>query len=255
MKIVVIGGTGRIGARLVDLLRANRHHALAASPSTGVDALTGEGLADALAGAEAVVDVSNSPTFEERVAMDFFAVSTSNLLAAARRAGVTHYLALSIVGTPRLQQSPYFRAKAVQEKLISGGPLPFTILRATQFFEFVRSLTDVATTDGGIHLAPVDVRPMAADDVAAALEWRVAGAPAGGVVEVAGPEQWRLDELVRAGLRFWNDDRPVVTDPLARYFGSLLTPDALLPGPDAQVAPTRFAEWLSATAARSEVRG
>lgn len=246
MKIVVIGGTGLIGSKLVAKLGEHGHDAVAAAPNTGVNTITGEGVAEALAGADVVVDVSNSPSFEEQAVLEFFTTSTTTLLAAAREAGVGHYVALSVVGTERLAESPYFRAKIAQERLIAESGIPFTIVHATQFFEFVKSIADAATVDGEVRLSHAGIRPMAADDVASAVGRTAVGEPVNAVVEVAGPEQWSLDDLVRTGLGFRGDGRTVVADPEARYFGALLGPDTLLPGPDARLADTRFEAWLPA---------
>ncbi|MFU8947574.1 SDR family oxidoreductase [Mycetocola zhadangensis] len=246
MKIVVIGGTGLIGSKLVSTLEDHGHNAIAASPASGVDTLTGAGLSGVLTGADVAVDVSNSPSFEERAVMDFFTTSTTNLLSASRTAGIRHYVALSVVGTDRLSESPYFRAKIAQERLIVDGGLPYSIVHATQFFEFVKSIADSATIDGEVHLAHAGIRPMAASDVAAAVAKTAVGEPTNGVIEVAGPDEWYLDDLVRTGLEFRNDDRPVVADPSARYFGALLGTDTLLPAPDARLAETHFETWLPA---------
>jgi len=246
MKIVVIGGTGLIGSKLVAKLAEHGHESVAAAPNTGVNTLTGEGVAEALAGADVVVDVSNSPSFEEKAVLDFFVTSTTNLLDAARTAGVGHFVALSVVGTERLSESPYFRAKIAQEKLITDSGLPYTIVHATQFFEFVKSIADGATVDDVVHLSPAGIQPMAGDDVASAVGRAAVGDPVGGVLEVAGPERFGLDELVRIGLEFRGDPRSVVADPEARYFGALLTDDTLLPGADAHHATTTFEQWLPA---------
>lgn len=246
MKIVVIGGTGLIGSKLVTKLTEHGHEAVAAAPNTGVNTLTGEGVAEALTGADVVVDVSNSPSFEEKAVLDFFVTSTTNLLEAARAAGVGHFVALSVVGTERLSESPYFRAKIAQEKLITESGLPYTIVHATQFFEFVKSIADGATVDGVVRLSHAGIQPMAGDDVAAAVGRAAVGSPRNGVVEVAGPDRFGLDELVRIGLEFRGDPRSVVADPDARYFGALLGDDTLLPGADAQRATTTFDEWLPA---------
>jgi uncharacterized protein YbjT (DUF2867 family) len=250
MRIVVIGGTGLIGSKLVTKLRDHGHVAMAASPDTGVNTLTGEGLAEALRGAEVVVDVSNSPSFEESAVMNFFTTSTRNLLAAEAAAGVRHHVALSVVGTERLPDSPYFRAKIAQEELIRTGPIPYSIVHATQFFEFMKSIADSATTGNSVTLPSAFVQPMSADDVAAAVGRVAVGAPVNGVVEVAGPEQFRLDGLVRMGLTARGDRREVIGDPSARYFGALLQERSLLPGPDAQLATTRFQDWIAQSAVR-----
>jgi uncharacterized protein YbjT (DUF2867 family) len=245
MKIVVIGGTGLIGSKLVTRLTGSGHEAVAASPASGVDTLTGEGLGEALAGAQVVVDVSNSPSFEDAAVLEFFETSTRNLLDAEDAAGVGHHVALSVVGTQRLADSGYFRAKIAQEKLISGSSVPWSVVHATQFFEFVGSIARAATDGDTVRLAPVLIQPMAADDVAAAVARTAAGAPLTGVVEVAGPEQFRLDELVRQGLSTQDDPRHVVADPAARYFGAELAERTLLPGDDAVLSATRFADWLT----------
>jgi len=244
MKIVVIGGTGLIGSKLVAKLHLQGHEAVAASPDSGVNTLTGEGLADVLVGADVVVDVSNSPSFEDAAVMEFFETSTRNLLAAEAAARVGHHVALSIVGTERLTESGYFRAKIAQERLIRDSSIPYSIVHATQFFEFVESIAAAATEGDSVRLAPVLIQPMAADDVAHALEHVVIGAPVNGVVEVAGPEQFRLDELIRRGLSARNDPREVVADPGARYFGAVLGERTLVPGNEARLGETRFEDWL-----------
>ncbi|WP_261560662.1 SDR family oxidoreductase [Frankia tisae] len=249
MQIVVIGGTGLIGAKLVRRLAGHGHTAIAASPSSGVDTLTGDGLAQALTGAEVVVDVSNAPSFADRAVLEFFRTSTANILAAAAAAGVGHLVALSVVGTERLAASGYFRAKIAQEELIRQGGLPYSIVQATQFFEFVASIADAATMAGAVRLAPAPVQPIAADDVADAVGVTAVAAPVAGIVEVAGPEQFRLDELVRRHLARRGDPRPVVVDPQARYFGARLDERTLLPGPGALLARTRFEDWQALTAA------
>jgi uncharacterized protein YbjT (DUF2867 family) len=244
MKIVVIGGTGLIGSKVVAQLKGQGHEAVAASPNTGVNTVTGEGLVDALTGAQVLVDVSNSPSFEERAVLDFFTTSTTNLVAAARATNVRHYVALSVVGTQRLSASPYFRAKIAQENLIKGAGIAYTIVHATQFFEFIKSIADAATKDGTVRLAPVLIQPMAADDVAKAVVRISVGSPINGTVEVTGPQRFRLDELVREGLRARHDAREVVSDPEARYFGAKLAERTLLPGDGARIGETRFEDWL-----------
>jgi uncharacterized protein YbjT (DUF2867 family) len=244
MKIVVIGGTGLIGSKLVTKLHLLGHEAVAASPDSGVDTLTGEGLAEALEGAAVVVDVSNSPSFDDAAVMEFFETSTGNLLAAEAAAGVGHHVALSVVGTERLSESGYFRAKIAQERLIRDASVPYSIVHATQFFEFVGRIADGATERDTVRLAPVLIQPMAADDVAGAVKRVALGAPVNGVVEVAGPEQYRLDELIRMALRARNDPREVIADPAARYFEAPLGERTLLPGDDAQLGETRFEDWL-----------
>ncbi len=245
MKIVVIGGTGLIGTKLTAYLGARLHEAIPAAPNTGVNTLTGEGLAEVLTGASVVVDVSNSPSFEDTAVMEFFQTSTGNLLAAEAAAGVGHHVALSVVGTERLSESGYFRAKIAQEKLIKASSIPYSIVHATQFFEFVKSIADAATVDGTVHLAPVLVQPMAADDVADAVGMTALGSPLDGTVEVAGPEQFRLDALIRTGLRARHDPREIVADPHARYFGAELGERTLVPDAGAHLGRTRFEEWLS----------
>jgi uncharacterized protein YbjT (DUF2867 family) len=245
LRIVVIGGTGLIGSKLVAKLRDNGHEVVAASPNSGVNTLTGEGLAGAVEGADVVVDVSNSPSVEDAAVLEFFETSTGNLLAAEAAAGVRHHVALSVVGTERLLESGYFRAKIAQENLIAGSGIPYSIVHATQFFEFVARIADDATDGYSVRLAPVLIQPMAADDVAAALGKVSVGSPANGIVEVAGPEQFRLDELIRRALREHQDPREVVADPEARYFGARLQERTLVPGDGARLAPTTFEEWLA----------
>ena len=244
MKIVVIGGTGLIGSKLVKKLREHGHEAVAASPDSGVNTLTGEGLAETLKGASVVVDVSNSPSFETAAVLNFFETSTRNLLTHEAAAGVAHHVALSVVGTERLSESGYFRAKIAQEKLIKESSIPYSIVRATQFFEFVKSIADAATDGNTVRLAPVLIQPMAADDVASAVGRTAVGTPVNGVIEVAGPERFRLDEFIRRGLSARNDPRSVVADPRARYFGAELGELTLVPGDDARLGQTRFEEWL-----------
>ena len=244
MKLVIIGGTGLIGSKLVGKLREHGHQAVPASPDTGVNTLTGQGLAEALAGAAVVVDVSNSPSFEAAAVLSFFETSTRNLLAAEAAAGVGHHVALSVVGTERLTESGYFRAKIAQESLIRSSSVPYSIVHATQFFEFIKSIADAATVGGTVRLAPVLIQPMAADDVAKAVGRVAVGSPLNGTVEVAGPQQFRLDELIREGLRARHDAREVVSDPEARYFGAKLAERTLLPGDGARIGETRFEAWL-----------
>jgi uncharacterized protein YbjT (DUF2867 family) len=244
MKIVVIGGSGLIGSKLVDKLREHGHQAVPASPDSGVNTLTGEGLAETIEGAAVVVDVSNSPSFEDAAVLNFFKTSTRNVLDAEAAAGVGHHVALSVVGTERLAESGYFRAKIAQEKLIKESSIPYSIVHATQFFEFVRSIAD-ATTDGNtVRLAPVLIKPMAAEDVASAVGRISVGSPVNGIVEVAGPQQFRLDELISRALSARHDPREVITDPNARYFGARLDERTLVPGDDASIAETRFEDWL-----------
>jgi uncharacterized protein YbjT (DUF2867 family) len=244
MKIVVIGGSGLIGSKLVSKLSEHGHDAVAADLKTGVNTLTGEGLDEALAGAEVVVDVSNAPAWEDDAVMEFFTTSTGNLLRAESAAGVAHHVALSVVGTERLTESGYFRAKLAQEKLIEEGSIPYSIVRATQFYEFMERIAADATDGNVVRLPPALMQPMAADDVAGGVGRVAAGAPLNGMVEIAGPEQFRLDELIRSMLTTRADPREVVTDPQARYFGINPSERALLPSADARLAETRFSDWL-----------
>jgi uncharacterized protein YbjT (DUF2867 family) len=244
MKIVVIGGTGLIGSKLVATLRARGQEVLPASPDSGVNTLTGEGLAAALAGAQVVVDVSNSPSFEDAAVMKFFETSTRNLLAADEAAGVRHHVALSVVGTDRLQASGYFRAKLAQENLIKASAIPYTILRSTQFFEFMGRIGDSGSDGKTVRVAPALVQPLVSDDVVAVLADVVLGAPANGTLEVAGPERFRLDELVRRVLSIKNDAREVTPDTHARYFGAELDDQSLIPGSNPRLGGTRFETWL-----------
>lgn len=258
MKIVVIGGTGLIGSKLVNKLREHGHEAVAASPNTGVNTLTGEGLADVLKGASVVVDVSNSPSFEETAAMNFFKTATHNLIQVGQSAGVQHYVALSVVGTDRLaERRPsdpektirgYFRAKLAQEKLIKESSIPFSIVHATQFFEFVKSIADASSDGTTIRVAPVLIQPMAADDVAAAVGRVAVGSPVNGIVEVGGPEVFRLDEFIQQGLRAHNDPRKVVADSAAGYFGVEVDERTLVPGDGARLGEIRFETWLAQSA-------
>ncbi|MGW2716931.1 SDR family oxidoreductase [Streptomyces sp. NPDC001492] len=245
MKVVVIGGTGLIGSKVVAGLGEHGHEAVAAAPSTGVNTLTGEGLAGVLQGASVVVDVSNSPSFEDEAVMEFFRTSTTNLLKAETDAGVRHHVALSVVGTDRLQGSGYFRAKQVQEDLIKASGIPFSIVHATQFFEFGKGLADGMTEGDTVRVPDAKIQPIVSDDVAAAVVRTAVGAPADGVVEVAGPEAFQLEEFIRLALAAHDDPRTVVTDPQATYWGAELTETSLLPGPDAHRAETRFADWLA----------
>ncbi|MFF4878676.1 SDR family oxidoreductase [Micromonospora sp. NPDC000668] len=248
MKIVVIGGSGLIGSKLVDRLGAQGHEAVAASPKTGVNTLTGEGVGEVLDGADVVVDVSNSPSFEDAAVLDFFQTSTRNLLAAATEAGVGHYVALSVVGSDRLPDSGYMRAKVAQEKLIAESGLPYSLVHATQFFEFVQGIIDAGTDGDTVHLAPVLIQPIAADDVAATVADVAVGTPTNAVVEVAGPEQFRLDELGRSVLAGSKDPRSVVTDPAARYFGATLGERSLVPADGARVADRSLDDWRTQAA-------
>jgi uncharacterized protein YbjT (DUF2867 family) len=245
IKIVVIGGSGLIGSKLVKKLREHGHDTVAASRDSGVNTLTGEGLAEALRGASVVVDVSNSPSFEDAAVLKFFETSTRNLLTAEAEAGIGHHVALSVVGTERLSESGYFRAKIAQERLIKESSIPYSIVHATQFFEFVKSIADAATDGSRVRLAHVLIQPMAADDVADAVARIAVGAPVNGTVEVAGPEQFRLDDFIRRGLIARNDPREVVAYPQARYFGAELSERTLVPAADALLGETRFEDWLS----------
>lgn len=245
LKIVVIGGSGLIGTKLVNNLRALGHEVVAASPRSGVNAVTGEGLATALSGTHVVVDVANSPSFEDQAVLEFFQRSSHNLLAAEATAGVCHHVALSVVGTDRVPDSGYLRAKLAQEKLITASKIPHTIVRATQFFEFIPGIAHVATEGQTVRLPSALMQPIAADDVATTLTHIVIGAPMNGVVEIAGPEKIRQDELVRRFLRATGDARTVLTDIKARYFGAELNDESLTPGTHPRLGPTRFDDWLS----------
>src|SRR5712664_2865877 len=250
MKIVVIGGSGLIGSKLVPKLREHGHEAIAASPNSGVNTLTGEGLAEVLKGASVVVDVSNSPSWEDAAVMKFFETSTRNLLAYEASAGVGHHVALSVVGTDRLSESGYFRAKIAQEKLIKASPIPYSIVHATQFFEFLKGLADISTDGDKVRLPHVLFQPMAADDVASAVGRIAVGQPVNGIVEIGGPEQFRLDELVRRRLASLNDPREVVPDPNALYSGAKLSEKTLVPGNNARLGETRFEDWLKSPASQ-----
>jgi uncharacterized protein YbjT (DUF2867 family) len=248
MKIVIIGGTGLIGSKLVTRLRAQGHLAVPASPNTGVNTLTGEGLAQALTGAAVVIDVSNSPSFEDAAVVKFFETSTANQLTAEAAAGVGHHVALSIVGCDRVPESGYLRAKVAQEKLIRNSSIPYSIVRATQFFEFVKRITDEATVGNTVRIPPVLFQPMAADDVANAVYMVAVGPPLKDIVDVAGPEQFRFDELISLGLRACRDPREVVADPHARYFGAELSERMLVPDAEARLGEIRFEDWLRQSA-------
>jgi uncharacterized protein YbjT (DUF2867 family) len=244
MKIVVIGGTGLIGSKLVNKLRENSHDVVAASPATGINSITGEGLHDALRDGQVLVDVSNSPDWDDDAVMQFFQTSSRNLLAAEAAAGVGHHVALSVVGTDRLTESGYFRAKLAQEELIKTSSIPYSIVRATQFFEFINGIADAATDGNIVFLPPALIQPMAADDIASALARCAIGRPVNGTVEIAGPEQFRLDELIRGVLEGRNDPREVITDAHARYFGIAPSKRTLLPRNDGWVSNTQFNDWL-----------
>lgn len=245
MKIVVIGGSGLIGSKLVNKLREDGHDPVAASPNSGVNTVTGEGLPEVLQGAQVVVDVSNAPDWDDEAVLHFFQTSSRNLLAAEAAAEVRHHVALSVVGTDRLSESGYFRAKIAQEKLIQSSPTPYSIVHATQFFEFMKSIAAAATDGNTVRLPPALIQPIAADDVASALSEVVVSPPLNGIVEIAGPDQFRLDELIRATLRARNDPREVITDPNARYFGIAPSDRTLLPGDDARLGKIRLADWLT----------
>ena len=244
MKLVVIGGSGLIGKKVVMNLRQHGHEVVAASPSSGVNTVTGEGLAQALAGAQVVVDVANAPSWEDNAALAFFETSGRNLLAAEAAAGVGHHVALSVVGTDRLLASGYFRAKMAQEKLIKASPIPYTIVRATQFFEFVGGIAQSATEGQTVRLPPVLMQPIAADDVAAAVAEAALAEPLNGTFDLAGPEPIRQDDLVRQFLNATGDPRTVITDPKALYFGITVNDQSLIPGGHPRIGPTRFEDWL-----------
>jgi len=246
MRVVVIGGSGLIGSKVRRELSERGHQVVSASPDTGVNTITGAGLAEAFDGADVVVDVSNSPSFGDAAAMEFFTTSTTNLLAAEDAFGVRHHVALSVVGTEGLQQSGYFRAKLEQERLIEASSIPYTIVRATQFYEFLGRITDAATEAGTVRLQPVFIRPMAADEVARVVGKASVDSPVNGIVEVAGPTPYRLDELVRNALGKRGDPREVVTDPQAPYFGVVaMAADTLLPGDGARITETRLEDWVA----------
>ena len=244
MRIVVIGGSGLVGAHLVNTLRQRRHEVLAASSRTGVNTITGEGLAAAVSGASVLVDVTNSRTFDDTAALEFFQTSCRNLIAAAEAARVKHHITLSVVGTDRLLESGYFRAKMIQEDLLRASLIPHTILRATQFFEFVER---IACSDSDVHVSPAFIQPMASEEVAAALADLATASPRNGMIEAGGPEMFRLDEIVRRIRRIRQDRREVITDPRARYYGALLQEDTLTPDEGAILGVTRFEEWARRT--------
>ncbi|HSI10599.1 MAG TPA: SDR family oxidoreductase [Chthoniobacter sp.] len=250
MKIVVIGGSGLIGSNVVNRLRQKGHEVLAASPNSGVNTITREGLAEALSGAQVVVDVANSPSFEDKAVLEFFEKSGRNLLAAEAAAGVGHHVALSVVGTERNPESGYLRAKAAQEKLIKGSKIPYTILQSTQFFEFVGAIVQSAADGDAIRVSPALLQPVASDDVAAALADIALAAPVNGTLEIGGPEKIPLDAIARQYLAFKGDKRQVVADVRARYFGTELNDKSLTPGEHPRLGPTRFADWLSHSSPR-----
>ncbi len=255
MKIVVIGGTGLIGSKLVTKLREHGHEGIPASPNSGVNTLTGEGLAEVLKGASVVVDVSNSPSFEDAAVLKFFETSTRNLLKYGGEAGVKHLVALSVVGTDQMAESGYFRAKIAQEKLIKKSSIPYSIVHATQFFEFLTKLADIGFDGAKVRLPGVLFQPMAADDVASAVARVAVGQPINGTVEVGGPEQFRLDELVRLRLAQVNDPREVIADPNALYSGAKIGDRTLVPGKDARLGETRFETWLKQSAGQNPQTG
>ena len=246
MKVVIIGGTGLIGRKLATKLQSAGHDVVAASPSTGVNSFTGEGLKKAQTGANVVVDVTNSPSFEDNAVLDFFQSSTEHLLSAAAAAGVSHYIALSVVGSDRIRDSGYLRAKRVQEELIEAGGIPYTILRATQFFEFLNAIADGGTVGNVVYMSPSKFQPVAADDVAATLAEIATGQPKNGVVELAGPEASSMAEFIQSFLSSRGDERKVIPDPVARYFGAVLDKDGLAPTGQFIAGATRFANWASA---------
>ena len=245
MKIVVIGGTGLIGSKVVEKLRQRGHEVVVAAPNMGVNTITGEGLANALAGAQVVVDVANSPSMEDRAAMDFFQTAGKNLTAAEQSAGVKHHVALSVVGTDRLQDSGYFRAKHAQEKLIKSSPIPYTLVHATQFFEFVRSIAQSSTEGNTVRVPRVLFQPIAADDVASAIAQAAVAEPVNDMFEIAGPEVFTLDEAVRKVLEQDHDTREVIADPNANYYGIKVAGKALVPGPNPHLGPTKLDWWLT----------
>jgi len=252
MKIVVIGGSGFIGSKLVPRLREKGHEAIAASPNSGVNTLTGEGLAEVLKGASVVVDVSNSPSWEDSAVLNFFETSTRNLLKYGAEAGVKHFVALSVVGTEGLAESGYFRAKIAQEKLVkNSSTIPYTIVQATQFFEFLKGIADISMQGDKVHLPPMPFQPMAGDDVASALARVAIEAPVNGTIEIGGPEPFRMDELIRRRLVQLNDPREVITDLNARYSGAKVDERTLVPGNDARLGETRFETWVNQPAAKT----
>ena len=253
IKIVVIGGSGLIGTKVVKNLRQRGHEVVAASPSSGVNTVTGEGLATALNGAQVVVDVSNAPSWEDKAVLDFFETSGRNLVATEAAAGVKHHVALSVVGTDRLLASGYFRAKMAQEKMIKSSKIPYTIVRATQFFEFVPGIAQNATEGTTVRLPSVLMQPIGSDDVAAALADVACGEPMNGTVEIAGPEPIRQDELVRQFLSATGDARKVISDVHARYYGIEVNDQSLVPGHNPRLGAMHFAEWLSQSAGRREL--
>lgn len=245
MKIVVIGGTGLIGSKVVEKLKAKGHEAIAAAPNTGVNTITGQGLVEALHGAAVVVDLANSPSFEDKAAMDFFQTAGRNITAAEIEASVKHHVALSVVGTDQMQESGYFRAKAAQERLIKSSPIPYTLIHAAQFFEFVRAIAQFSTTGDEVRLPPVQFQPIAAEDVATAVVEAAVAAPVNGTIEIAGPDRFTLDEQIRQTLFYDHDPRKVIADPSAPYFGIKVSEMTLVPGAGARLGTTKFDWWLS----------
>jgi uncharacterized protein YbjT (DUF2867 family) len=248
MKVVVIGGTGLIGSKVVEKLNAHGQNAVPAAPQTGVNTLTGAGLDDALAGADVVVDVSNSPSFADDDVMNFFVTTTTNILEAEKKAGVKHHVALSVVGTGTLPDSGYLRAKAAQEDLIKRSGVPYSIVHATQFFEFTRAIADASMIDGKLHLAPVHYQPIASDDVASAVGRVAIGVPLNDTLEIGGPERVRMDQFIPAALAKSGDTREVVVDEHATYFGTELADDSLVPGPDAELGSITYEAWAKESA-------
>ena len=248
MKIVIIGGTGLIGTKTTERLRKQGHEVIAAAPNTGVNAITGEGLKEALAGAEVVIDLANSPSFEDKAAMEFFEISGRNLLAAGKAAGVKHHIALSVVGTERLQDCGYFRAKLVQEQLIKASGIPYTIVHSTQFMEFLAGIAKSGTIGEAVHLSPAYVQPIASDDVADAMGNVALAAPINGTIEISGPERVRMSELIARYLKTSGDPRKVVTDPEALYFGARLNDNSLVSDNNPRLGHTSFEQWFATSA-------
>lgn len=249
MKIVVIGGTGLIGTKVVANLRGKGHEAIPASPKSGVNTITGEGLTEALVGVQVLIDLANAPSFADADVMNFFKTAGGNLAKASKRAGIRHHIALSVIGSDRLPDSGYLRAKLAQEELVKGSSIPYTIIRSTQFFEFVGGIAEAATQGATVHLSPAHLQPVAADDVAALVTRVAIMAPANGIVELAGPERIGLDDLVRRYFTVKRDARRVVTDVHARYFGTELNDKSLTPGDNPHIGPTTYQDWLNRQAA------
>ena len=245
MKIVIIGGTGLIGSKTVERLRKQGHEVIAASPNTGINTITGEGLAAALAGAEVVIDLANSPSFEDKAVLEFFETSGRNLIAAEKAAGVKHHIALSVVGTERLQESGYFRGKLAQEKLIKASPIPYTIVHSTQFMEFLGGIAHSGTAGDAVRLSPASVQPIASDDVADTMAEVAVSAPVNGTIEIAGPVRYRLSDLVAEYLKASNDPRKVEADPQARYFGALIDDNSLVSNNNPHLGTITFEQWFA----------